>query len=210
MFNTKTNKTMEQLINRAKQILLKPKDEWEVISSEETPIVKMLTSYVLPLSLIGVVASFIGLGLVGISIPFLGSIKSIEWGLFAAITHLIIVVVGVVLSGWIISLLAPSFGTKLSIDNGVKLVGYSYTPILVAAIFKIIPALSILAALLGLYGLYLLYIGFRPITKVTEDKVTGYFLASLLVIIVAYFVLGLILGAILPIGPTSLVENFRF
>lgn len=201
---------MEQLINRVKQILLKPKEEWDVISKEETPIVKMLTGYVLPLSLIGVVASFIGLGLIGINVPFFGSLKSVGWGLYAAITFFITVVLGVMLSGWIISLLAPSFGTKLSLDDGVKLVGYSYTPIFVGAIFNLLPALSILATLAGLYGLFLLYIGFKPITKVTEDRVTGYFLVSLLVMIVAYFVLGLILGAILPYGAASLVGNFRF
>jgi len=201
---------MEQLINRVKQILLKPKEEWEVIAKEETPIVKMLTGYVLPLSVIGVVASFIGMGLIGINVPFFGSIKSVDWGLFAALTFFITTVLGVLLSGWIISLLAPSFGTKFSLDDGVKLVGYSYTPTFVGAIFNLIPALSFLAALAGLYGLYLLYIGFKPITKVTEEKVTGYFLASLLVIVVAYIVLGLILGAILPYGADSVAGNLRF
>jgi hypothetical protein len=191
---------MEQLINRIKQILLQPKEEWEVIAKEETPMMKMITSYVLPLSLIGVVASFIGFGLIGIKVPFFGRIATIEWGIYSAITHLITVLVGVVLSGYIISVLAPSFGAKLSLDEGVKLVGYSYTPILVGAIFNIIPSLAILGSLIGLYGLFLLYLGFKPITKVAEDKLTGYFLVSLLVMIVVFFVLGLILGAIFTVG----------
>ena len=191
---------MEQLINRVKQILLKPKEEWEVISKEETPVMKMLTGYILPLSLIGVVAAFIGYGLIGIKMPWFGRIASIEWGVYSAITHFISVFAGVVLSGWIISILAPSFGTKLSLDDGVKLVGYAYTPVLIAAVFSIIPNLAILGSLLGLYGLFLLYIGFKPITKVAEDKVTGYFLVSLLVMIVVFFVLGLILAAIFTVG----------
>jgi hypothetical protein len=191
---------MEQLINRVKQILLQPKEEWEVIAKEETPMMKMITSYVLPLSLIGVVASFIGFGLIGIKVPFFGRMATIEWGFYSAITHIVTVLVGVVLSGYIISVLAPSFGTKLSLDEGVKLVGYSYTPILIAAVFSIIPNLAILGSLIGLYGLFLLYMGFKPITKVTEDKLTGYFLVSLLVMIVVFFVLGLILGAIFSVG----------
>ncbi len=201
---------MEKLINRVKQILLKPKDEWEVIAKEETTIVNMLTGYVLPLSVIGVIASFIGMSLIGIKMPFFGNVKSADWGLYAALSFFIPIVLGVLLSGWIISLLAPSFGTKLSLDDGVKLVGYSYTPTFVGAIFYLFPPLSFLAALAGIYGLYLLYIGFKPITQVTEDKVTGYFLVSLVVIIIAYVVLGLILGAILPYGEASLATNFRF
>jgi hypothetical protein len=79
----------------------------------------------------------------------------------------------------------------------MQLVVYSYTASFVAGVFYIIPGLGILAMLGGLYGLYILYLGLKPMMQTPDDKITVYFVVSLLVIIVVTVVLSLILGAIL-------------
>ena len=56
---------------------------------------------------------------------------------------------------------------------------------------------SIIGALAGIYGLYLLYIGLPKLKKTPQDQVTGYFVASLVAMIVASFVVALILTSIL-------------
>ena len=60
----------------------------------------------------------------------------------------------------------------------------------------IIPQLSILAGLAGLYGLYVLYVGMKPMMKTPDEKVTGYFVVSLLVIIVASILISFLLTSI--------------
>ncbi len=52
-------------IERARKILFTPKDEWSVIESENDSHTKVLMTYLIWLSLIPVVASFIGYGLIG-------------------------------------------------------------------------------------------------------------------------------------------------
>lgn len=188
---------MENLINRAKNIVLQPKATWEEIKNEENTIQGLLVSYVLPLALISAIATFIGFGFIGSNIPFAGRVHSIEWGINQAVTSFVGVMLGIILSGWVISWLAPKFDTTLSLTDAIKLVAYSYTPAMLGGIFTIIPSLAVLGVITGLYSLYVLYLGFGPITKVSTEKTTTYFVVSLLVIIGVYVVLGLAIGAIL-------------
>jgi hypothetical protein len=198
---------MENLINRAKNIILQPKATWEEVKNEETTIQGLLVSYVLPLALISAIASFIGFGFIGSNIPFVGKVHSIGWGINQAVTSFVSVMLGIILSGWVISWLAPKFDTTLNLTDAVKLVAYSYTPAILGGIFNIIPALAVLGIITGLYSLYILYLGFGPITKVSTEKTTTYFVVSLLVIIGVYVILGLVIGAILA---TAGFAGFRY
>jgi uncharacterized membrane protein len=78
----------------------------------------------------------------------------------------------------------------------VQLVAYSLTPVWVAGILNIFPAIGWLAGLLGLYGLFLLYKGLTPLMKTPEDKKVGYLIVSIIILIVVYFVIVAILTAI--------------
>src|SRR5512135_507668 len=104
------------LIDRAKNIIITPKTEWEVIAQEEPNSGQIVTGYVIPLALIPAVASFIGYGLIGANIPFFGHMASITWGIGQALIQLLSAIIGVYLSSFIISALAPSFGSVK--DNG--------------------------------------------------------------------------------------------
>jgi len=188
---------MENLINRAKNIVLQPKETWEVIKTEETSTSGILTTYVFPLALIPAIASFIGYGFIGFNVGFFGRTASLDWGIAQAVTTFATTFVGVIISAWVISQLAKNFGTTTSINEATKLVAYSYTPALLAGVFYMIPALTILVALGGFYSLYLLYTGFQPITRVSEPQKTSYFLVSLIAIIVVSAILYFILGVIL-------------
>ncbi len=181
------------LIERAKNILLKPKEEWTVVDQETTSVQELVTTYLIPLALIPAVASFIRWGLLGYG-SFIGA--SMSWGIKYALISLVTTIGGVYLSAFVIDALAANFGSAKDFRKAMQLVVYSYTPMLVAGIFQIIPGLSFLG-IVGLYGLYLLYIGMAPLMKTPEDKVTGYFIVSLIVLIVVYVVLGAILTAVI-------------
>ena len=155
---------MEQLINLAKKFILQPKDAWEVVKDETTTAQQHIMNYLIPLALIPTIATFIGHGFIGMGL--IG--PSLKWGLTEAVTIFIATIVGVFISGFIIQKLGPTFDTQVSFDKAVKLVGFAYTPMLVAGILYIIPALGIIVALAGLYSLYVLYTGFKPMTGVSE------------------------------------------
>ncbi len=196
------------LVERAKKIILEPKKEWQVIEQENTEVTQILISYLIPLALIPAVASFIGYGFIGIEIPFFGHIGSISFGVRQAIVSIITTIGGAFFSAFIIDALAPNFGSVKNFNRAVQLVAYSYTPAMVAGIFYILPSLSILAGLAGIYGLYLLYLGIGPLMKTPQEKVTGYFVVSLIVTILVFVILSSILSAlIIGSGLTGSVFN---
>ena len=184
------------LVDRAKNIILKPKDEWTLIDQEDTSVATLIVTYLFPLALIPAIAAFIGYGVIGVA--FFGPI--LGWGIKMAIISLVTTIVGVYISAMIIDILAPNFGSIRDFRKTMQLVVYAYTPIMLAGAFQAIPALGVLG-IVGLYGLYLLYVGIKPMMKTPDEKVTVYFVVSLLVIFAVYFIIGAILTVAL-IGKT--------
>jgi hypothetical protein len=185
------------LVDRAKNILLSPNSEWEVIRSESTTTAELFTKYAVILAAIPAIAGFIGYYLIGISLGAFGSIKlGIGTAFSWAILTYILSLVSVYVLGWIIDALAPSFGSSKDLIASLKVAVYSYTASWVAGIFQLIPSLSIIAALAGIYSLVLLYLGLKKVKMVPDDKMIGYFVVIIIVALVLYFVIGAIISSI--------------
>ncbi len=104
------------LFERAKNILITPKTEWEVIKNEQTSVSDLFTKYVLILALIPAVAGFIGQSLVGISLGPFGSYKMpVERGLLYLVLYYAMTVGAVYLMAFIVDALAPSFGSQSAV-----------------------------------------------------------------------------------------------
>jgi len=193
------------LVARAQAIILKPKEEWGKIKAESTTIAQLFTSYAVLLAAVPAIAQFIGNGLVGKRIPFVGWVRfPIGSALFQAILYYVFTLVSVYVFGIVINALAPSFGSKQSPVNAMKLAVFSMTPMWIGGIFYIIPFLGFLAWLASLYGLYVLYLGFdNPLMDTPKEKVVGYLLVSIVVIVVLSLVVALVLGAIFTVGSIS-------
>lgn len=193
-----------KIIDRVKNILLTPKKEWVAIESESYPWVKLLTLYLIPLALIPAIGSFIGYGLIGHSVLGFHIGGTLSWGIRQAAISFCSSVGGVLITAFILNLLAEQFGAKKNFDRAFALVAYSYTPVYVAGILYILPSLSVIAMLAGLYGLYILYTGLQPVMKTPPEKVTVYFIVGLVCVIVVSVVLAALLGAILTAGYSSI------
>jgi hypothetical protein len=190
------------LVARVQAILLKPKEEWVKIKGESTPVAQLFMSYAAILAAIPAIAQFVGYGLIGISIPFVGVYRfALGTSLLRAIIYYVLILVSAYVVGMVINALAPSFGSKPSVENAMKLAVYSMTPAWIGGVFYIIPALGILAILASLYGLYVLYLGFAsPMMDTPKDKVMGYIVVCIVVVAVLMFVVGLVLGAVFAVG----------
>ena len=184
---------MSNLFERVKKIIIEPQKEWDVINAETPNVSGIITGYVLPLAGAAAAAAFIGYGLIGVNYGFI-RIRGIEWGLYQALVVLIGALLSVFVSAFVIDALAPSFGSEKNMGRSVQLVAYSWTPGWVGGLLAIVPALAIVGSLAGLYGLYLLYLGMPKLKKTPADKHVGYFVVSLLVMIVVFVVVGLILN----------------
>jgi len=180
------------IVERIKGILLKPKDEWQTISGETTPIPELYKSYIVILAAIGPVASIIGMSIIGLSLPYTGTFRiPITTMIASSVVHYVLTLVGVYVLALIIDALAPTFSGRKNINQAFKLAAYSYTPGWLAGIFALIPALAVLG-ILGLYGLYLLFLGLPVLMKSPQEKSLGYTATIILAAIILFAVIGVV------------------
>ncbi len=187
------------LLARVKGIVLKPSDEWQTIDRESTPPPMLYKSYIAPLAAIGPIANFIGMVLIGISMPFVGTVRiGVIPGIGMLITGYVLALVGVYVVALIANALAPSFKGEQNMQQAIKLVAYAYTPAWVASILGIIPTLGLLAGLAGLYSLYLLYLGLPVMMKCPRDKALGYTIVLIIIAIIVGVIMSLITAMFMP------------
>lgn len=189
-----------EIINRVKNMLVAPKNEWVTVLAEQSGWNKLFLHYLLPMALIPAIGNFIGYGLMSRSVLGIRIGGNLEWGMRQAAVSLISMLGGVFLTALVINLLAEKFGAKKSFDNAFALVAYAYTPMCVAGVLLTMPSLYPLAMLAGLYGLYILYVGLQPMMQTPSEKVTPYFIVGLVCVIVVSMVLTSVLGACLAIN----------
>ncbi|HEV7366841.1 MAG TPA: Yip1 family protein [Gemmatimonadales bacterium] len=190
------------LVERVRQLLLSPRTEWEVIEAEPTIPAALYTGYVMPLAAIGPVAQVIGYTVFGITVPFLGRFRvPIGSAITTAIVTYILTLIGTYLLGLIIDGLGPTFGAQRNPTQALKVAAYSSTPVWLAGVFALVPALGWLQ-ILGLYSVYLLYLGLPTLMKVPRDKAAGYTVVVIVASIVLFMLIGLIAGRFLAV-PTA-------
>ncbi len=189
------------LQTRVIAILTKPADEWRTIAAEPATVEGLIRNYAAPLAAISAVAQFIGFSLIGVSVPFAGTIRV---GLVRSLGNAVVSWAFALLAAWIaafvVEKLAPTFQSKGDTTQALKLVVYSMTPVWVAGVLNLVPVLAVLTIFAALYAVYLFYLGLPPLMSTPSDKVIPYMVVSALVIIVVSIVLGAITGAFFGIG----------
>jgi len=177
---------LQSLGERVKNVILKPKETFELVKGESVTSRDLIIGYLAILAIIPAVASLIGMSAVGYSVVPIGN------SIARMIIQYVLTIGGIYVLGLIINALAPNFSGVENNIAALKIAVYSSTPVLVAGIFYIIPALGILVFIAGLYGLYLLYVGIPIMMECPPEKSLVY----TIVVIVAYIVIYLIIGAI--------------
>ena len=187
------------LVERAKNILLQPRQEWAVIDTEAHTVQGLYTGYVMILAAIGPVASFIGYSMVGFG-PYRIPMGA---GIAYMVLSYLLALGSVYVLALIIDALAPSFGGQKNFMQAFKVAAFSPTAAWLAGIFGILPMLGILA-ILGLYSLYLLYLGLPRLMKTPEEKAIPY----LVVVIIAAIVLAVVISGVASLVIPSPVRGF--
>jgi hypothetical protein len=180
------------LVERVKAIVLTPKTEWPAIEGEPGDPTYLFTQYVAILAAIPAVCGFIGMAIIGVGIPTVGTYRvGILGGLAAAVVNYLLAFVMVYVLALITDALAPTFGGQKNQPAALKLAVYSMTPAWLVGIFLLIPGLRILG-ILGLYSLYLFWLGVPVLMKAPADRSVPYTAA----VVVCGIVISLVIGAI--------------
>ncbi len=176
-----------RLIDRVRDILMRPTPTWEVIDAEPTTVSDLYRGYIVPLAAIWPVASFIGMAVIGFGFPPFGA----RFGVFStAISMLVLYALSlgmVFVIGLVIDGLAPAFGGVKNQVQAMKVAAYSSTAFWVAGVFMLVPMLGWLG-LVGLYSFYLLYKGLPRLMRVSEDKAVPFLAVVMLISILLYIV----------------------
>jgi hypothetical protein len=179
------------MIERVKNILVTPKTEWDVVNGESATPMSLLTSYVIFLALIPAGCTFLA-GLL------FGGTWGMKYYIFGAIISYVLSIVSYFVYTYALDLLATAFGSEKNINKSAQVAAYSSTASYVAGILNFIPFLSILTSIAGfLYSAYLMYLGVGPLKKTPEDKKVVYVIVVIVIVFAAYFIVNMILGAVL-------------
>ncbi|MFQ6066993.1 MAG: Yip1 family protein [bacterium] len=174
------------LLDRVRGIMVRPREEWEKIKEEPTPLSFLYTSYAGILAGIPACAQFIAYGFIGVRVPLKGWITyGIGMAFFRSILLYILTLVSVYLLGLVIDFLAPSFSSSHNRLAAMKLAVYSMTPVWLGGVFYIAYPLWTLGILVSLYGIYLHYLGLTSgILETPREKAVPYLVVNVAVAVV--------------------------
>ncbi len=191
-----------KLIARVKAILTTPKTEWPVIAAEPASVGAIYRGYVVPLAAIPVIAGFLKMTLIGITVPFAGTVRvGMVSGLTQAVVTYALALGGTYVVALIIDALAPQFGGEKNIVQALKAAAYAYTAAWISGIGHLLPIVGMLIVIAGaLYSLYLLYLGLPLTMKAPPEKAGVYTAIVVVVALVISLIIGAVVGAIAGVG----------
>lgn len=187
------------LVQRVKDILLKPGQTWEQIDGEPATIKGLYTGYVAILAAIGPICLLIGQFLFPMTVFGVTYRPSPVSAITVALVSYVLALVGVFIVALIIDALAPTFGGTKNRVQAFKVAAYGSTAAWLAGVFSIVPMLAILA-ILGLYSLYLYYLGLPRLMKVAQDKALPYTAVVVVCAIVFWWLAGMVATSMATAG----------
>lgn len=188
---------IENIIQRAKAILMTPKTEWPVIATEPATVADLYKNYIVVLAAIPAVFGFIKGSMIGYS-AFGYSVKApLMMGITSMILTYALSLAVVYLMALIVDALAPSFAGEKNFVQALKLVAYSYTATWIAGAAIILPFLgSVIVIAAAIYGFYLLYLGLPHTMKCPPERALGYTAVTVIIGIVLSVIIGSVVGSI--------------
>jgi hypothetical protein len=190
---------LRSLIERIKNIVLTPKTEWRVIEAEPTSVAQLYTGYVMPMAAFAAAMSFIRISVIGVSLPFGGTIRTpLASGLVSSVVTFILGLIGLFLVGSIINMLAPTFAGGRNQRQALKTAAYALTPAWLGTALTFLPLGTLLQLIAGFYGIYVLYLGLPVMMRSQQDKAAGYtaaVVACTILVGILFAAAGAMLGA---------------
>jgi hypothetical protein len=182
------------LVERIKSLLWMPKTEWPVIASESTSIGQLYSGYVMPMAGFAAVMSFIRMSIVGVNLPFGGTIRTpLAAGLSSAVLAFVLGLIGLYLVGLIINMLAPGFGGQRNQRQALKTAAYAFTPAWLGTALTFLPLGPLLQLVAGTYGIYVLYLGLPVMMRAKRKRASGY----TVYVVVCTLLVGILFAAVL-------------
>ena len=200
------------VLQRAFRICTQPAAEWRVIEAERTRPAQAIFGYLLPLTLMTLAVSLVRMAMfaeplrdpsLDVGVMTLASVAA--FGIIATLGACAI-------TAFVINGVAPTFQARPGLHQAFKLAVYSWTPVVLAGLLRIVPVLGelgILSLIGALYALYLLYLGLPVLMKSPSDRTVPYVLVVAVVAFVATMAVSMTIGMLLITGSLFTDNPFR-
>ncbi|MGE5172635.1 MAG: Yip1 family protein [Betaproteobacteria bacterium] len=171
---------MNALLLRVKNILIRPRHEWQAIKDEPATYAGIIFRYVGFLAAVPPAAAVVGKvvfdrGIVGNAVH-----NPLSYVIAANILWYIMIIVNVLITGAVITAVAAAFGSAWSGLRGLKIAAYSFTPLFIVGVPIVIPRLGWLAYVAIAYSVYLVYLGINSLLEIKQGKAAWHAIASFL------------------------------
>ncbi|MDI6731285.1 MAG: Yip1 family protein [Candidatus Margulisbacteria bacterium] len=186
------NPNVNVILERAKELILKPAMAWESIKQEKGDLKQLYLNYAMPLALIPVVCGLIGITLFGVHLPG-GQVMRAPFfsALLGSVLEYAFQLLTIFLTAHLIVYFAPYFNIKADLFSAAKLLVYSMTPLWLVGVFQLFPGVAFLS-ILGLYAGYLLVVGLPVLLEISSGKLFW----TALAVIIAWILIGFVLNLI--------------
>ncbi len=152
------------LLTGIKNILFNPSRYWVKIDSENTPILLIRNSLLLPLTLLVSVAAIAG------SLIFINTELSFVYSLFFGIRKLVVVLITTYLAALILRETTYPLDLGRSFKVAFRLVVFSIVPFLLCQVLSSVFESLLFINILAFYGLYIFWTGAEVMLKPPQHK----------------------------------------
>lgn len=187
-------------MSRILRLLRHPADEWAAIATEPMSVKDLLLRYVVPLSLIPSISTFIGIAWFGAGWdPQHGYSLSPESALLAGSRNFAFLIVTIPVMALVFQRLAR-IGDEVrpTYVDALKVATFGAVPFLLAGIFLVLPVLVMLMIVAGIHSLFLFNEGLHFVMKVRKGEAPMLVAISMVALTLATMGIGA-LGAALGI-----------
>ena len=186
----------KKLIDRIKEIALKPKEAWPAIKAEDQSIKSLYFNYLIVCILFTSVMSFISNSIIGHSIPYFGYYRV---PLISGLLQLIIFFCFGLAMAYGTSLLInfiskqKYFSCEISVLDSLKILTFTYLLGTISSALGVLPGIGILlSTLVGFYSIYVFYLGVKEFSN--SDKSIQLTIAVFISLAIIIFILSIVMA----------------
>ena len=194
---------MAGIVARVIGMLAQPRRTWAAVDKETTTTGALYLRYIAPLAGLAALARLIGVAFVGFPViarpPFW---QVLVW----AVLYFVFELLAVDIIAYVIDWLGPRLGCPECEGlprhiQALKVAAYARTPLWIAGLALIIPALQLVATTIGaLYSIYLLWLGIPELMKAPKHRIPVYALSTVVVAAGVYGLIRILVNMILAMA----------
>jgi hypothetical protein len=185
------------LVLRAFGLVVRPRATWASIATDATPLARVIVAYALPLAILGPLATFAKLRLIGIPLaPRTTFRASSDDALREAALSFALGFAGPFLVAAIVNAFAPLFATPRGLGRALRVTTYAYAPLWLAGPLVLVPSLGVLQLAAAAYAVLLLGFGLRTVLGTPARAAAAFAAVAVLAAVGGGFAFGIV-GALL-------------